>query len=217
MRKNGKKEKAFVLMSLIAILMFIGSKNFIPDLVGAFALKKGEIMEGNEDDMDKHLLKRRVDELKFQRKGVNQGEDGESERLIPNLSVRVEDGKMLIDFTLENVSDQTIVLSFSSGQKYDFWIYNDQNNLLYQWSEGKMFTMALETIPLQPNERLVFNESWDFIGRNGKKVNEKGVFQIVFQITGTIEGEGKINVNREDLKDSISIDTRENTNDEKNH
>lgn len=60
---------------------------------------------------------------------------------------------------LVNNSGTPAELKFSSGQKYDFWITTDGDDV-WRWSEGKAFTQAFveESIPGQSG--VTYTESW---------------------------------------------------------
>ncbi|KYG32358.1 BsuPI-related putative proteinase inhibitor [Alkalihalobacillus trypoxylicola] len=62
---------------------------------------------------------------------------------------------------LKNVSQNDITLAFSSGQKMEIVLRNEQGEEVYRYSEGKMFTMAIENKTLAPDEHLSFGEYID--------------------------------------------------------
>ncbi|WAA09322.1 BsuPI-related putative proteinase inhibitor [Fervidibacillus albus] len=202
----GEKGKVFILLLLFIIPLYGGCGKYNEEPANDLSVN-GDVQEGEKEDLKKRIVKK-VDISKplLYRKKLN-GEIKENGRFQSNLSARKDDGKLVIDFTLENVSSKTETITFSSGQRYDFFIYNDKNELLYQWSEGKMFTMAIESVELNPNETLHFTGMWNFVDRRGNKVDDEGEFRIVFKVTGVVEGEDGIN---EDLMTSISIDMSEN-------
>ncbi len=58
-----------------------------------------------------------------------------------------------------NVSGQEQTLNFSSGQIYDIMIM--QNGWVeWRWSDGRAFTMALQTKEFAPNEKMSWDESF---------------------------------------------------------
>lgn len=68
-----------------------------------------------------------------------------------------------IKFTLKanNIHKETVRLQFSSGQKYDIEIREGKNGKgkrVWLWSEGKMFTQALESLTLAPKAITNYSE-----------------------------------------------------------
>lgn len=54
--------------------------------------------------------------------------------------------------TLRNTAEP-IQLTFPSGQSFDFVIKNETGDVLYRWSDGKAFTMAIRTETFGPGEK----------------------------------------------------------------
>ena len=66
----------------------------------------------------------------------------------------------LIELTLEleNSSDQALVLSFSTGQRYDFTILRGQAEIVWSWSEDRMFMQMLGQETVGPSQVLAYRE-----------------------------------------------------------
>jgi hypothetical protein len=64
-----------------------------------------------------------------------------------------------ITLTITNISNQTINFTHT-GQDFDFLVYNDTNNLLYQWSKGRAFPLFITIIPLNPHQNITANYVW---------------------------------------------------------
>ncbi|MFH1386415.1 MAG: BsuPI-related putative proteinase inhibitor [bacterium] len=84
---------------------------------------------------------------------------------------------------LSNESGSIVKDVFSSGQSYDFIVLDDNNNIIWQWSNKKVFTMAIRPIVLRPGENLVFTEIWDQVDNLKDKVKPgkyfiKGIFNV---------------------------------------
>ena len=86
------------------------------------------------------------------------------------LNTTKKDGKLNIDFALENRTSQDITLQFSSGKKYDIIISNMDGKEVYRLSNGRMYTKALTSKVIEDWSRWTINEVWDFTDNNGKKV-----------------------------------------------
>ncbi|WP_080837057.1 BsuPI-related putative proteinase inhibitor [Cohnella massiliensis] len=52
------------------------------------------------------------------------------------------DGEIDIHFSLKNISGKDLQINHGSGQQYDIWVYNDQDEEVYRWSYNKAFTQA---------------------------------------------------------------------------
>lgn len=59
-------------------------------------------------------------------------------------------------FVVRNQSDATVSLTFSSGQDGDVVLVDDAEQVVYRWSEGRMFTQALRERALAAGEELRF-------------------------------------------------------------
>ncbi len=79
------------------------------------------------------------------------------------------DGVKLV-FSLTNVSDRELKLTFGSGMRYDFAVYDDRNEEIYRWSNDKIFTQALIETKLKQAESMEFEEEWNRIDNHGERV-----------------------------------------------
>lgn len=103
------------------------------------------------------------------------------------LQIKKEDGNLLLDFTLNNISKEDLTLTFTSGQLYDFLVFNKDNNLIYQWSEGRFFTMGMKDVMLEPGDQLKWSTSWDFENQIGEQVSKDEEYLIEFLVTAQVE------------------------------
>jgi hypothetical protein len=53
---------------------------------------------------------------------------------------------------IRNTGDLPLTLTFPSGQHFDFEIRNERGELVYRWSDGQVFTLALTQLDLSPGE-----------------------------------------------------------------
>jgi len=95
------------------------------------------------------------------------------------LNAKMEDGYVSLSFDLYNISgkDQTIV--YSSGKKYDYMVYDENNQMIYQWSKDKEFTMALISQDIEDRSYVRYETTWDLKDDKGERV-PKGHYSIVF-------------------------------------
>jgi hypothetical protein len=88
-----------------------------------------------------------------------------SASLMPSVSVsamaREAGGGLVMTLTIQNNIDETVHINHSSGQKYDFAIYDSEGESLYRWSADKSFIAALTTTEIGPGEKVEFSESID--------------------------------------------------------
>ena len=73
-------------------------------------------------------------------------------------NIYAADEPIVMTLRVTNTSDHQITLQFSSGQRYDFTIQDDSGVVLWRWSDGRAFTMALGTESLDPGESLRYEE-----------------------------------------------------------
>ena len=86
-----------------------------------------------------------------------------------------------------NYSKDNIIFNFKDGQRYDFIIDNEEGEKVWQWSQGKMFTMALGREILGPDNReIVYREIYNGKLKSGNyKVT--GIFTSMERMTGSID------------------------------
>jgi hypothetical protein len=80
------------------------------------------------------------------------------------------DGKIDINFSLKNISGKNLQVSFGSGQKYDIWVYNEQNEEVFKWSNKYAFTQALIEQEIGKEGKLIFHEEWNLLDNKGNPV-----------------------------------------------
>jgi hypothetical protein len=86
--------------------------------------------------------------------------------LAASANVAVHDG---VQFTLHvtNLSDHAIELNFPSGQTHDFVVVDSVGREVWRWSDGRMFTQALQNKLLDSKETVTYEERWPGKGRKG--------------------------------------------------
>ena len=111
---------------------------------------------------------------------------------ITEMDVKQENGEVKLDFSLQNDSDEDLEIYFSSGQKFDIFITDQNNQEVYRWSHDKFFTQAIVDITLKKDERLLFSEVWDYKDNEGNKVSQ-GKYTITVKIFAKLKNRRKIN------------------------
>lgn len=94
---------------------------------------------------------------------LGSGAEGGGTDITLSTSIKAEQETDIIvfDLSLSNLSDEAIELPFSSGQKFEIYVKNDEGQEVYRYSEGMMFTLALETIKVEAGGKLEWQEEWD--------------------------------------------------------
>jgi hypothetical protein len=82
---------------------------------------------------------------------------------------------------MTNNSKTAINSYYRSSQKYDFIIKDKNGKIIWQWSYGKMFLMALSQFMLEPGENISYSFMWDQKD-NSKKVVPAGAYTILGEI-----------------------------------
>lgn len=74
------------------------------------------------------------------------------------LDVTVDDA---VEFalTVTNTGDEPATLDFRSGLTADFAVVDGDEDV-WRWSDGRMFTQALQTETLAPGENVVYTATW---------------------------------------------------------
>lgn len=73
----------------------------------------------------------------------------------------VKGGALTMSLNIQNNTDKTVTLNHTSGQKYDFKLFDAAGNNVYTWSADKMFIAALTTTELKPGEKFEFSDTID--------------------------------------------------------
>ncbi|QFT90884.1 Intracellular proteinase inhibitor [Bacillus sp. THAF10] len=63
---------------------------------------------------------------------------------------------VMLHFVVENTGGKSEMVTFRSGQRYDYILYRDGVKV-EQFSEGKMFIMIYEEIAVSPGQELSFD------------------------------------------------------------
>ncbi len=92
----------------------------------------------------------------------------DSTMLASSLDVNVTGGDVRLVFHVTNRSDRKVELTFPSGQRYDFAVLDADGREIWRWSVDRMFTQAIQTRLLDPNETLTADERWSAGDRTGR-------------------------------------------------
>jgi len=67
---------------------------------------------------------------------------------------------VVMSITVVNPFDEPVTLQFTSGQTYDFAIWDSNGQKVWQWSDGKVFTQALQQRELAAGDSYGVTERW---------------------------------------------------------
>lgn len=73
----------------------------------------------------------------------------------------VKGGALTMSLTIQNNTDKTVTLNHTSGQKYDFKLFDSAGNNVYTWSADKMFIALMNATELKPGEKIEFSDTID--------------------------------------------------------
>lgn len=87
--------------------------------------------------------------------------------LATSLNVTVRDN---VTFTLHvtNTSGKRVELTFPSGMTHDFVVLDSTGNEVWRWSEGRLFTQAIQNKLLTSKESAKYEEAWNPTRVTGK-------------------------------------------------
>lgn len=80
------------------------------------------------------------------------------------------------DLTVRNRGAEPVALEFNSSQKADVTVLNDGEEI-WRWSNGRMFTQALETDHLAPSEQVRYSCTWNN--------PSPGEYRVIAELTAT--------------------------------
>lgn len=76
-------------------------------------------------------------------------------------ALRSQDGSIRMSLTIRNQTDAPILISHTSGQKFDFKLFDTKGNNVYTWSADKLFIAALTETGIGAGEEIVFSDTID--------------------------------------------------------
>jgi len=76
-------------------------------------------------------------------------------------SAAEKNGALELTLSVQNNTDKAVSFTHSSGQLFDFVLFDAAGNELYRWSDGMAFTMMVGTTELAAGEIRVFTDTVD--------------------------------------------------------
>ena len=102
------------------------------------------------------------------------------------LDITPKDDAIKLDFSLCNISGESLAFYFSSSQKFDIFITDNNGMEVYRWSHDKDFATAIINTKLKKDEKLSFSEVWDYKDNKGNRV-PPGKYTITVKILAKLE------------------------------
>ena len=69
------------------------------------------------------------------------------------------DGALEMSLTIFNNTDNDVIINHSSGQKYDFKVFDADGEIIYTWSADKLFIEMLTATEIAAGESVTFTET----------------------------------------------------------
>jgi hypothetical protein len=85
------------------------------------------------------------------------GEDPNKQKL----SSTLEQKDSTFVFTVENDTGKDAEITFSSGQEYDYMVYDSEGKLVKKLSEGMMYTQAIQEKVIAPGETVSYSAAYE--------------------------------------------------------
>jgi len=84
-----------------------------------------------------------------------------------SLNIKVN-SEVSFAFHITNNATKRLELTFPSGQTHDIVVMDSAGHEVWRWSEGRMFTQALQNKVMESHETLTYEATWKADGREGK-------------------------------------------------
>ena len=110
--------------------------------------------------------------------------------LVSSLQVATFADSVRFALQVTNAGGAPVELEFPSGQTHDF-VVSRAGAELWRWSEGRMFTQALQQVTLAPGETRAFEGSWrvpagtsgelearGFLAARGSSAEQRAAFRL---------------------------------------
>ncbi|HLL53870.1 MAG TPA: BsuPI-related putative proteinase inhibitor [Myxococcaceae bacterium] len=109
--------------------------------------------------------------------------------LTPSKSDYLRGEQAQFTLTVKNTSSNPVVVTFTSGQKYDFSVRDANGITAWTWSQGRVFSPLPSQQTLAPGASLSFTETWTFTTNLGQALAD-GAYTVRGTFTGTYVGKG---------------------------
>ena len=80
--------------------------------------------------------------------------------LTPSLSINVDDD-VRFAFNVANDGAKKLELLFADGRTHDVVVLDSIGREVWRWSDGRLFTQAVQAKVLRASDRIAFEEAWN--------------------------------------------------------
>ena len=87
-----------------------------------------------------------------------------------------------ITVTALNRGSKPLMLKFNTAQQYEFYAKDENQRIVWKWSNDRVFAEALTNITLAPGETFSRSAKWNYLRNDGHRV-PAGKYQIMGAIT----------------------------------
>jgi len=116
---------------------------------------------------------------------------------IPSTRIKLGD-QLPLEISIANNGPEARELSFRTSQRFDFWVEDKSGREVWRWSDGQMFAQMLETVSINPNEKISYSAEWKLIDSSGEQI-EPGDYFIFAKIVAD-------ELREEELKLDITVE-----------
>lgn len=109
-----------------------------------------------------------------------------------SLVLEESDGQVVFSFTIANTTDMDQTITYMSSQRFDFNVFNEAGDQVYNWSSMRSFLMMIQELVVEGNGELNFEESWDMKDASGADL-PAGSYRVVFE-SSFYQGEEMVKV-----------------------
>jgi hypothetical protein len=78
-----------------------------------------------------------------------------------HVSVDTANGRVLFAIAIRNGTRRSVEISFPDSRTHDFTVLDSAGKQVWRWSEGRMFTQAMQNRLLGSRDSAVFDVAWD--------------------------------------------------------
>lgn len=88
--------------------------------------------------------------------------------------------------TLTNNMNDVVTINFNSGQRYDFYIQNSNDEEIWRWSGNQLFIQATSELQIPAGDTVTFKQNWNQSLLTGPNI-DKGNYTICGFVIGQTE------------------------------
>lgn len=81
--------------------------------------------------------------------------------LAPTLDVTTDAGDVRFDFAVVNAGKKKLEVTFADGRTHDVVVLDSLGQEVWRWSEGRLFTQAIQQRVLRTSDALRYAEEWE--------------------------------------------------------